>query len=378
MGLKILEILLDIILIISTCYLICIAVFTYGLYSLAERYDRYNKEKKIKVSILISARNEAKHIENLLESLYNQSFPKELFEIIIVDDHSEDETEKIVNIFINNHKDIKIKLLKLERIGKKAAISMALHNAANEYIIVTDADCLVSSEWIESIVGYYQKTNSKMILGPVLLFPANTLFEKIQVLEHLSLIASTAGSAAIGIPVMCNGANMAYKREDALKMEKERHDFNIASGDDMFLMEQFIRFYGNKSVTFLLNKSAIVKTKTMKTIKDFFKQRRRWVSKTKSYTNWKIILTASIVFLFNLSIIFIFAGAFFIPALWSLYVLLIILKFLVDLPILYNIAGFMNQKKLLLWAFPLEFVYPFYVVFTTISGLLTKVNWKRN
>ena len=289
----------------------------------------------------------------------------------------EDNTKKIIEDFINNHKDINIKVLNAESEGKKRAISQALHKAENELIMVTDADCELNSEWIESVISFYQEKECKMILAPVLLSPAENLFEKIQVLEHLSLIASTAGSANINFPVMCNGANMAYERKAALE-EKLRHDFNIPSGDDMFLLEQFVKNYGYKNVKFLLNKSSIVKTKTCKTIKEFFRQRRRWVSKTKSYTNWKIIVTALVVLFFNLSIFSLFLSAFFIPALWSLYVLLTLLKFVIDFPILKRITTFMNQGKILKWALPLEFIYPFYVVFTAISGLLVKVTWKRN
>ncbi len=377
MNFEILQIFLNVILVIAGLYLIIIAAFTFGLYNLKEKFYHFNKNNIVKVSVLIAARNEEKNIVKLLQSLYNQNFPKEFYEVIIVDDHSEDNTRKFIEDFINNNKDINIKLLKAVSEGKKKAISQALHNAENELIMVTDADCELNSTWIDNVVAFYQENNCKMILAPVLLSPANNLFEKIQVLEHLSLIASTAGSASIGCPVMCNGANMAYEREAALEVEKLRKDFNIASGDDMFLLEQFVKIYGHKNVKFLLNKSAIVKTKTCRTIKEFFRQRRRWVSKSKSYTNCKIILTALVVLFFNLSIVSLFLSAFFIPALWSLYVLLTLLKFFIDFPILKSITNFMNQDKILKWTLPLEFIYPFYVVFTAISGLLLKVNWKR-
>ena len=376
MNYDLLQISLNIILIITSLYFICIAAFTLGLYNLKEKNYNIDKSSTTKVSVLIAARNEEENIENILLSLYNQTFPKELFEVIIVDDHSEDNTKTIIDNFINNNKDFNMQVFIYEGKGKKAAISQALHKAKNHLIIVTDADCILNTLWIENIVAFYQKTKSKMILAPVLLTPSNTLFEKMQVLEHLSLMGSTAGSAAIGFPVMCNGANMAYEREAALEVEKLRHDFNIPSGDDMFLLEQFVKNYGYKNVKFLLSKSAIVKTKTCKTIKDFFKQRRRWVSKTKSYTNWKIITTALIVFFFNISIISLLISAFFIPALWSLYVLLTLLKFFIDFPLLKNITNFMNQSNLMKWALPLEFIYPFYVTFTAISGLLINVSWK--
>ncbi len=376
MNLELLQILLNIILIISALYLVCIFAFTYGLYNLKERYFTFNKKNDLKVSVLIAARNEEKNIKKLLKSIYNQTFTKELFEVIIIDDHSEDNTLSIVENFIKENNDINLKIFSAEKEGKKFAISQALHLAHNELVIVTDADCVLKTTWIESIVNFYKEKKCKMILAPVLLSPAETFFEKIQVLEHLSLIGSTAGSANIGFPVMCNGANMAYEREAALEVEKFRKDFNIPSGDDMFLMEQFVKNYGQQSVKFLLSKSAIVETKTCKTISDFFRQRRRWVSKTKAYTSWKILATAFIVLFFNLSIVSLFIGAFFIPALWSLYFLLTLLKFFIDLPLLKNITSFMNQSSLLKWTLPLEFIYPFYVVFTAISGMLINVKWK--
>ena len=370
MNLELLQIFLDIVLIFTALYLICIAAFTFGLFNLKERFHSINKNNLVKVSVLIAARNEEKNIEKLLESLKKQSFSKELFEVIIVNDHSTDNTDEIINDFINKNKELDVKLLKAEKKGKKHAISQALHSAINELVIVTDADCVLNDLWIESIVGFYQEEKCKMILAPVLLSPAENLFEKMQVLEHLSLIGSTAGSASIGFPVMCNGANMAYERKAALEVEKFRKDFDIPSGDDMFLLEQFVKCYGHNNVKFLLSKSAVVKTKTCKTIKDFFRQRRRWVSKTKSYTSWKVIVTALIVLFFNLSIISLLVSAFFVPALWSIYILLTLLKFFIDFPLLKNITNFMNQGSLLKWVLPLEIIYPFYVVFTALSGTI--------
>ena len=370
MNLELLQVFLNIVLIFTALYLICIAAFTFGLFNLKERFHSVNKNNLIKVSVLIAARNEEKNIEKLLESLKKQSFPKELFEVIIVNDHSTDNTDEIINDFINKNKELDVKLLKAEKTGKKHAISQALHSAINELIIVTDADCVLNDLWIESIVGFYQEEKCKMILAPVLLSPAENLFEKMQVLEHLSLIGSTAGSASIGFPVMCNGANMAYERKAALEVEKFRKDFDIPSGDDMFLLEQFVKCYGHNNVKFLLSKSAVVKTKTCKTIKDFFRQRRRWVSKTKSYTSWKVIVTALIVLFFNLSIISLLVSAFFVPALWSIYILLTLLKFFIDFPLLKNITNFMNQGSLLKWVLPLEIIYPFYAVFTALSGTI--------
>ena len=377
MSLETIHILLNIIMIFAALYLICIGAFTYGLTILSRNYNRDAILRQAKkVSVLIAARNEGKNIEKLLQSLYNQTFDKENFEVIIVDDHSDDDTFGISESFKVSHPEMSLKLLKATGSGKKQAISQALHAADNEVVIVTDADCELPAKWIEKMLAFYIAKDLKMLLGPVLLSPADTLFEKLQVLEHMSLIASTAGSTAIGMPVMCNGANMMYDRKSALNVEKDRTDMNLASGDDMFLMEQFIARYGSKAIGFFLNREVIVKTATMPNLKAFFRQRTRWTSKTKAYTNWKIIATALSVFLFNLSIVFFFVAGFFMPVFWAFYVLYVIMKTLIDYPIIRRISAFMKQKKLKFWTLPLEFIYPFYVVFTAFAGMFTKVRWK--
>mgnify|MGYP003556521670 FL=1 len=190
MNLELLQILLNIVLIFTALYLIFITSFTIGLNSLKEKFYNYNKNLTTKVSVLIAARNEEDNIEKLLESLCNQSYNKDLFEVIIVDDHSTDNTKDIIKRYINN-REIDLKIIEADNIGKKAAISQALHSAVNKLVIVTDADCILNKLWIESIVGYYQENDCKMILAPVLLSPAENLFEKMQVLEHISLIAPT-------------------------------------------------------------------------------------------------------------------------------------------------------------------------------------------
>lgn len=377
MSLETIHILLNIIMIFAALYLICIGAFTYGLTILSRNYNRDAILRQAKkVSVLIAARNEGKNIEKLLQSLYNQTFEKENFEVIIVDDHSDDDTFGISESFKVSHPEMSLKLLKATGSGKKQAISQALHAADNEVVIVTDADCELPAKWIEKMLAFYIAKDLKMLLGPVLLSPADTLFEKLQVLEHMSLIASTAGSAAIGMPVMCNGANMMYDRKSTLNVEKYRTDMKLASGDDMFLMEQFIARYGSKAIGFFLNREVIVKTATMPNLKAFFRQRTRWTSKTKAYTNWKIIATALTVFLFNLSIVFFFVAGFFMPVFWAFYVLYVIMKTLIDYPIIRRISAFMKQKKLKFWTLPLEFIYPFYVVFTAIAGMFAKVRWK--
>lgn len=376
MNPEVLHILMNIILVFSGLYILCIGAFTYGLYCVISSEVRRGERPDRRVSVVIAAKNEEQNIVKPLQSLVNQSFDKSNFEVIVIDDNSTDRTFEVVSDFKEIHSDLRIRLFRADGSGKKQAVSQALHLAENDIVMVTDADCELPRRWIEKTVAFMYNNDLKMALGPVLLSPCDTFFEKIQVLEHLSLIASTAGSAAIGMPVMCNGANMAYDRKSALEVEKYRTDMDIASGDDVFLMEQFVKRFGSRSVRFLFDTDAIVKTQAMPDLKSFFRQRRRWVSKTKAYTSWKIIVTALIVLMFNLSIFGLFIGGFFHPAFFLVYALFILMKYMVDYPILRKITGFMEQRQLRRWALPLEFVYPFYVVFTAFSGIFSKVRWK--
>ena len=164
MNFELLQILLNIILITTVLYIICIIAFTVGLYNLKERFFTFNKKINVKVSVLIAARNEGKNIYKLLQSLYYQTFSKELFEVIIIDDHSEDDTKNIIENFIKE-KDINIRVFEAKNIGKKLAISQALHLANNELIMVTDADCELENTWIESVVNFYYEKKPKMILS---------------------------------------------------------------------------------------------------------------------------------------------------------------------------------------------------------------------
>ncbi len=380
MNLEILHIILDVALVSAICYAVLILLITIGLYNLPEKYT-HSVANKRKVSVLVAARNEVENIEKFLQSIYNQYYPKELFELVIVDDKSDDSTYEKIKNFSDNHNDLNIKLLHGAGDGKKAAISQALHNAENELILATDADCVLRPRWIESFVSFFEEDadvcEKKMILGPVVLDSKGGFFEKIQSLEHISLIASTAGAAAVRMPIMCNGANMCYLRADALEAETTRTDMNIASGDDVFLMESFVKKYGGKSVCFLMNDDAVVETQCMHSLSDFFRQRRRWVSKTKNYTDFKIISTALIVLSFGLVLFFFALAGFFYPLFWIFFALFTTLKVLIDIPILHRMTTFLHRKKLLCWVLPTEIVYPFYVVFTAFSGLFSKVAWKK-
>jgi len=370
------EILLYSILGIAACYVLLILVYNISWFSV-KTFKKSGNTGNIKVTVIIPVRNESANIVQCLEKITGQSYPSELFEIIVVDDSSSDNTVELVEKFIKENSSKKISIIKLSEKNiafKKQAINEAIKISKGDLIITTDADCVVSAEWIENIMGYYALNKCSMIIGPVCFSDEKGFFQKIQCLEFLSLIASGAASANIGIPTMCNGANLIYEKKAFIEVGGFDKNKKFASGDDVFLMHKIKKSFGK--ITFLKNYEALVHTKPQTTFQAFVNQRKRWVSKSRGYSDFSTILTAFIVLFFNLSLIVSFIFAFFYHIFLVIFLFTILSKLIIDFPILMGITSFVKKKKLMYFYFPLQLIYPVYIVFIVIKGLFGKFEWK--
>lgn len=327
------------------------------------------------VSIIIPTRNEANNIEKLLDAICKQDYSKERFEIIIANDHSEDETEIIVSDFIKNHSDFDINLLKVNGVGKKSALSESVHLTKYNLIITSDADSIpVSNQWIKSIVSAFDD-HIQMVSAPVVFFKKRGLFQMMQSLEFLTLIASAAGAIGINKPFMCNGANIAF-RKNAFENSNGFENDHFTSGDDVFLLERVIKLFGRKSIRFVKLKTAIIESESMPNLSSFLKQRIRWAGKSVGYKNPTAINTSFVVFLNAFSIILSFVLGFFNPFFFWLTLFFIGFKILIDLPICIMITRFMNRCQLLSIFILLQIFYPLYICFVAIASLFIKPKWK--
>jgi len=360
---------------LAAFYLILIGLYTLGWYQLKKHPIQRNMELPF-FSVLVAVRNEAVAIEMLLNSLLKQNYPDGNFEVVVVDDNSDDDTRIIVEQFIKRHSATHFRLIDAKSNGKKAALRQALAVVDGKYIAVTDGDCVVKPDWLLSLANNFNEPETKLLLAPVLLYPANNSFEKLQLVEFMSLMGSTGGAASVGFPVMGNGANMTFERQAALDVEKFRTDGRLTSGDDVFLMEAIRGHYGSKAVKFVRHEVAVVTTPPQPELKSFFRQRMRWVSKNRHYRSAFIILPALIVLGFNLALFLLLLLSFFIPFVGLIFFLFLGLKLLIDMPLLSATATFFKQRKLLVLAIPLAFFYPVYIVVSGIGGLFFKVKWK--
>lgn len=359
-------------------YCFIIGGYTIGWYNL-KTYEPEVKEYKTTASIIIPARNEEENINNLLNDLVNQDFPKDLFEVFVVNDNSTDKTESLVTDFIASHPEHQINLINISkenpnRAYKKMAINMAIEKSTGDLIMTTDADCRVGKKWLVSFVSLYESEKPRMIVGPVCFHNENSFFEKLQTLEFLSLIAITGGAIRIGRPIMCNGANLVYERKTFYEAGGFGSD-GFSSGDDVFLLLKIRKKFGFRSVRFLKNHSAIVYTEAKKSVSDFFHQRTRWASKNKGY-DVNILIISFSVYMINLLLAVGLILSIFFPQALIIVLGGFVLKSLVELPILIGIGNFVKRSRMFLYSFPLIFLYPVYIIITGALGVVSSYNWK--
>lgn len=356
--------------VICACYLALIIVFHFGWRKVSHFEPTSPVSPDIFISVVVACHNEESNIGHLLSILSQQSFQQ--FELIIVNDHSTDKTKQIVEQAMHSFPQLHV--IDSVGYGKKNALNEGVRQAKYDLIVTTDADCSPSFHWLESVVSYYNRKKPDLIISPVIINTGEDLFSRLQALEFCSLVASGAGAAGAGKPILCNGANLAFTKEvwlrsfDELKLEEQ-------SGDDIFLLLSVKKNGGN--ICFLKSESAIVNTEPMPTLKAFFKQRKRWAAKSTSYTDWHILIATYLIFLICFIPFVIIGFAFVNPMYFWLFGALHVFKFLVDLVFLYSVQSFFQLEKVWYYSFVLSLVYPFYVVTVGLSSVLFKSKkWK--
>ncbi len=324
------------------------------------------------VSILVPVKDEAENLHLLLNDLMGQNYPSDKFEVILIDDHSQDETGSIIQEFQKQNNLVRSISL-TEESGKKVALWKGIQHAKGELVLTTDGDCRISSEWVATMAGYFQKFPGQLLIGPVFMNERKGIFNHFQSLEFLSLIASGAGAAGIGRPILCNGANLGAPRDLFLKA-KSIYISSIASGDDIFLLLELKKQH--IPAVFVKEKEAVVSTKNSQHFGQFFKQRTRWTFKSRFYRDFDIIMVAVIVLFTNVFMLGMLFYSVLQPDMWLAFLSFYLLKCFVDYILLYNVAKFFNRSHLLRFFFIHQLMYIFYVSLVGIAGHFSGEQWK--
>ena len=360
---------------VTISYLIIIGIITYGWFKLSSAVIKKDSTLEVDLSVVIAIRNEADNIEQLLQQLVNQDYDFDYYEIIIIDDHSTDDTYRLVNQFINENTEIKISIIQASGYGKKSALKEGIERSSTQLIVTTDGDCNVKQGWLKSIVNYYNSSDCSLIIGPVVYENEKTILQKLFSLDFISLVASGGGSVGAGLPLMGNGANLAFSR-DIYADFSSKNTGKFASGDDVFLIHSVASKYGTKSIGFLRSNDSIVSTLPPQNINEFFSQRSRWASKAVGYQLvWPIVVSLS-VFLFNMLLFIMLVSSIYFTWLLPIYILIIITKFLIDMPLVFSFLSFARKTNLKPLFFLMEIIYPVYIVIAAISSFVFRFSWK--
>jgi len=370
--------------IIIIAYLIVIGILIYG-FDKVDNYKLQDLPAKTKFSIIIPFRNEAGNLPKLLESIANLNYPKALFEVILVDDESEDTSISIIEKILDTKSKKKdftridhIKIIKNERTSnspKKDAITSAIKISKYNWVITTDADCILPKYWLDIFDECVQVNNPNCIVAPVTYQGKTSFLNRFQTLDFLSLQGATIGGFGIKKPFMCNGANFAYLKSEFISVNGFVGNDTISSGDDIFLLEKFLK-QDAKKLHYLKSKKVIVTTNPAINFKHLIQQRLRWASKTSNLNNWFAKLVGLVVLLGNFVCLVLIPAIIFNVVYIKIAVALFIIKFSIDFLLLFKTTRFFKQENLLLSYLFSSIIYPIFNVYIVFLSFFKSYHWK--
>lgn len=333
------------------------------------------KTSSISVSIILAARNEENNIEQCLQSLLKQTYPSHLFEIIVIDDGSEDKTASIVQYYAERFSNVHLQSLPTDSTilrGKPKAIAVGITKAIGEIILTTDADCIVPPQWIEVMVNHFEN-DVMLVAGPVAERDSNTFFSKLDQLEFLGLITTAAGLIGGGRPIICNGANLAY-RKTAFFAVGGFGDVHTSNDDESLMNKIVNRKIGR--IVFAPESGALVTTNSSNTLLSFLRQRIRWVNKRGHYEDMSIFITLIFLYVFFASMFFTTLLVIREPQLLLPLIIAFCGKIFVDYFTLRSGARLFQQDIPTLHFLIAELLHVPYIVIVSPIGQFASMKWK--
>lgn len=328
------------------------------------------------VTVIISARNEEKTIADCLASVLDQDYPKNRYEVVVVDDGSGDRTCQIVQSLRKKNK--RLRLLSLPAHGdetsgrKPEAISMAIKKTKGDIILTTDADCVVRSGWIRGMAAHFEQSTA-LVAGPVVDREESRLFAELARLEFLGLITTAAGLIGSGKPMICNGANLAYRRSAFLAAGGFGGDDRFS--DDETLMQR-INMRGIGSIVFSKNPDTIVITRSPSSLSAFLQQRIRWASKKGHYEDRRGLTTLVLLYFYFATLLLFSALALLQPKFLLLLAFLLVAKVALEYAVLSKGAFVLNQRFRKRHFFIAELFHVPYIVVAAFLGRFAPLQWR--
>ena len=329
------------------------------------------------ISVIIPARNEARHITSCLSALALQNYPAKLFEVILVDDHSHDGTSSIAE-GLNLPMVRVIRLAEKSSDGKplsskKKAIEVGISEANGNVIATTDADSLVPADWLLYISWHIENQDAAFVAGPVGCHQDLGALAKFQSLDFLGMMLITGAGIEGGYMHMCNGANLAYRKDVFEAVQGFEGIDHLASGDDMLLLQKVAQKYPGR-IAFIKSRHGMVHTFPKPDLGSFWSQRVRWASKSTSYQETLVTVMLGVVFLLCLTLIVAFISLPFAGnnTLFWAFLFLLTIKVVLDYILLKKASNFFGRPELMNHFFTSQIIHILYIAAIGIRANIRK------
>ena len=326
------------------------------------------------VSVIICARDEAANLAKNLTGSLVQAYST-THEVIVVNDNSFDDSKYLLEEFERNFKHLKVVELKQEAKmipGKKFPLSIGIKTSKYEIVLLTDADCVPSSElWIEKIQESYDDS-TEIVLGYGAYHKKKGLLNRLIRWETFHTALQYLSYALAGKPYMGVGRNLSYKKVIFFR-HKGFSSFNhISSGDD----DLFINIAATKNNTKInISPEAFTLSDSPSNWNQWIKQKRRHYSTAKYYKPLhKFLLGLYSLTHFLFFPILITAIAFYN---WQWSLLVFSVRFIIQIIILYPSMKKLNEKDLFPFFILLDlWMFFYYFIFSITLILKPRTSWK--
>jgi glycosyltransferase involved in cell wall biosynthesis len=324
------------------------------------------------LSIIIPFRNEAEHLPALLSALREQMSEIMGVRLILVDDHSTDNSLSIAHQFQQENDAVEV-ISQRETHGKKMGVDIALSQVRTEWIVTLDADIQPCAGWLNRIASWTKNNTNDLLILPLHIGPGRNFIGHLQEVEFASVMAITGGMALANKPILCNGGNLCFRKEAYDRVRGSRTDMHITSGDDVFLLNALKPF---GKIAWVHDPQVRVSTTPKSSWTEFAAQRLRWMGKAGFIRDRWLQRTAWLAFLAN--------GIFLIAAITALlgwfsvtaFAFIAAIKIILDGWLIMRVGKWLCIKQLKRFYVVLVFLYPFYATLFPLMSQFVKPSWK--
>lgn len=361
--------------IISVLYISAIWFLIIGLLRITPK-SRINSTQEKNISVIIAARNEEKNVFNLLKSLEKQTYSHDLFEVIIVDDRSFDNTHQLICDYKKTTK-LNITLLQIpekgKRNGKKYAIAKGIESASYDILLFTDSDCIANPEWIETFAKAYDEDTDYVLAYTHVKFNKKTLFNRLKTFEAILYRVIAASGLGNGTAMTASASNMSYRKSVYLKANGFGRYKNIKSGDDD--LQLFNLWVHLRKKKYLFTPKASVITMEKETLQSHINLDTRRASKFKYYPLALKLFSVLVFFYYIYFIIFSICLPFNSAYLTS-FLILFGVRIISELFMMSYFCLKIKKKKYIIYYFIFTLLYAMTFLVFALRGAIMKYKWK--